>query len=89
MISFQIKPRVAFGLPYLLTELFYIGMPVVRTEGHSLARSLAWCTVTRLPNFVGWVDYHITFHFDFLPSKPRFSLKSVPLNLCYTEANQQ
>ena len=27
------KPRVAFGLPYPLIELFYIGMPVVRTDG--------------------------------------------------------
>ena len=53
VISFQIKPWVAFGLPYLLIELFYIGMPVVRTDGRSLAR----CTVTWLPNFLGWVDY--------------------------------
>ena len=36
VISFQIKPRVAFGLPYLLIELFYIGMPVVWTDGRSL-----------------------------------------------------
>ena len=42
MISFQIKPSVAFGLPHLLIELFYIGMPVVRTDGRSIAR----CTVT-------------------------------------------
>ena len=56
MISFQIKPRVAFGLPYLLIELFYVGVPVVRTDYHSLAR----CTVTLLPNFLGWVDYHIS-----------------------------
>ena len=34
-ISFQIKPWIAFGLPYLLIELFYIGMPVVRTNGRS------------------------------------------------------
>ena len=33
---------VAFGLPYLLIELFYIGVPVVRTDG----RSLGQCTVT-------------------------------------------
>ena len=26
VISFQIKPWVAFGLPYLLIELFYVGM---------------------------------------------------------------
>ena len=56
MISLQIKPSVAFGLPYLLIELFYIGLPVVRTDGRLLAR----CTVTLLPNFLGWVDYHIS-----------------------------
>ena len=52
VISFQIKPWVAFGLPYLLIELFYVGMPVVRTDGR--------CTVTWLPNVLGWVDYHIS-----------------------------
>ena len=36
VILFKIKPWVAFGLPYLLIELFYIGMPVVRTDGRSL-----------------------------------------------------
>ena len=40
VISFQIKPSVAFGLPYLLIELFYIGMPVVRTDGRSVGRSV-------------------------------------------------
>ena len=49
-ISFQIKPWVAFGLPYLLIELFYIGMPVVRTVGR--------CTDTWLPNFLVWVVHH-------------------------------
>ena len=34
--SFQIKPWVAFRLPYLLIELFYIGMPAVRTESRSV-----------------------------------------------------
>ena len=38
----------------LLIQLFYFGMPVVRTDGRSVGR-----TVKRLPNFVGWVDYHI------------------------------
>ena len=42
-ISFQIKPWVAFRFPYLLIELFYIGIPVVRTDGR---------TVTWLPNFL-------------------------------------
>ena len=51
MISLQIKPWVAFGFPYLLIEIFYIGIPVVRTDGR---------TVTWLPNFLGWVDYHIS-----------------------------
>ena len=41
MISFQIKPLFAFGLPYLFIELFYIGMSVVRTDGRSVARSLS------------------------------------------------
>ena len=35
--------------------VIYIGMPVVGTDGRSLSR----CTVTWLPNFLGWVDYHI------------------------------
>ena len=39
-ISFQIKPWVAFGLPYLLSELFYIGMPVVQTDGRAGGRSV-------------------------------------------------
>ena len=52
VISVEIKPWVAFGLLYLLIELFYIGMPVVRTDDR--------CTVTWLPNFLGWVDYHIS-----------------------------
>ena len=64
-ISFQIKPWVAFGLPDLLIELFYIGMPVVRTNGRAGGR----CTVTWLPNFLGWVVYHI-----FLPMVLRWAL---------------
>ena len=33
------KPRVSFGLPYLFIELFYIGMPVVPTDGRSIGRT--------------------------------------------------
>ena len=62
-ISFQIKPWVAFGLACLLIELFYIGMPVVWTDGR--------CTVTWLPNFLGWVVYH-----NFLPMVLRFARES-------------
>ena len=54
-ISFQIKPWVAFRLPYLLIELFYIGNHVVRTDSRAVGRS----TVTWLSNFLGWVVYHI------------------------------
>ena len=44
-ISFKIKTWVAFGLPYLLIELFYIGMPVVRTDGRAFGRSVGRCAV--------------------------------------------
>ena len=30
------KPRVASGLPYLLIELLYIGIPVVQTGGRAV-----------------------------------------------------
>ena len=58
VISLQIKPWVAFGLPYLLIELLYIGMPVVRTDGRSLASSVYGHVITkfsrmgRLPHFL-------------------------------------
>ena len=43
--------------------IIYIGMPVVRT----VVRSLAWCTVTWLPNFLGSVDYHISLAMGLRP----------------------
>ena len=64
VISFEIKPWVVFGLPYLLIELFYIGVPVVRTVGRG---SVGRCTVTWLPNFLGWVDYHISLAMGLRP----------------------
>ena len=57
VISFQIKPWVAFGLPYLLIELFYIGMPVVRTDGRAGGQSVYGHVITKfsrmgsLPHF--------------------------------------
>ena len=60
MISFRIKPWVAFGLPYLLIELFYIGMPVVLKDSHSLARSvyghviIKFSRMGRLPHFLSF-----------------------------------
>ena len=34
--SRQNNLELHFGLPYLLIELFYIGIPVVRTDGRSV-----------------------------------------------------
>ena len=59
VISFQIKPWVAFGLPYLLIELFYIGMPVVRTDGRSFARSFG-VRSRDYQFFSDAIDYHIS-----------------------------
>ena len=42
-------------------------MPVVRTDGRSGGRAVGRCTVTWLPNFLGWVDYFI-----FLPKVLRW-----------------
>ena len=56
VISFQIKPWVAFGLPFLLIELFtLVCLWCRRTVGRAVGR----CTVMWFPNFLGWVDYHI------------------------------
>ena len=57
-ISFQIKPWVAFGLPYLLIELFYIGISVVRTDSRTVGRSVHGHVITKfsrmgsLPHFL-------------------------------------
>ena len=58
------KTWVAFGLPYLLIELFYIGMPVVRTEGRSSGRAggrsvyshviTKFSRMGRLPHFLSY-----------------------------------
>ena len=57
-LSLQIKLGDAFGLPYLLIELFYIGMPVVRTDGRAVGRSVYGHVITKfsrmgsLPHFL-------------------------------------
>ena len=48
VISFQIKPWVAFGLP------------ACGADGRSGGLAVSRCTVTWLPNFLGWVDYQIS-----------------------------
>ena len=53
VISFKIKPELHLGCHTCwLSYIFYIDMPVERTDGRS--------TVTWLPNFLGWVDYQIS-----------------------------
>ena len=62
---------VAFGLPYLLIELFDIGMPVVRTDGRASGRSVYGHVITQFSRMV----YHI-----FLPMVlrcARFHLKRI------------
>ena len=46
--------RLAFGLPYLLIELFYICMPVVRTDDRSVGRSVItkFSRMGSLPHFL-------------------------------------
>ena len=46
------KPPVVFGLPYLLIELFHIGMPVVRTDG----LSVGWSVVVRSGDYQIFTD---------------------------------
>ena len=38
---------VAFGLSYLLIEIFYIGVPVVRTDGRSVGRAVYVHLITK------------------------------------------
>ena len=75
VISLQIKPWVTFWLPSMLIELFYIGTPVVRTDGRSLAR----CTVTWLPNFLGWVHYNIFLAMGLRPRAALCAARGAPL----------
>ena len=77
VISFQIKPWVAFGFPYLLIEFFYIGMPVVRTDG----RSVYGHVITK---FLGWVDYHISLAVGLRASR---GVWSSAMNLTSTEVS--
>ena len=38
---------VAFGLSYLLIEIFYIGVPVVRTDSRSVGRAVYVHVITK------------------------------------------
>ena len=51
--SFQIKPWVAFRLPYLLIELFFIGVPMVSTVGRTYGHiTIKIYRMHRSPNFL-------------------------------------
>ena len=54
-----------FGLPCLLIELFYIGMPVVRTDGRSLG--------------VRSRDYHISLAMGLRPRAANCAARGAPL----------
>ena len=62
---------VAFGLPYLLIELFVIGMPVVRTDGRAGGRS---------------VDGHVITKFSRMGSLPHFFTHGAPLRAARARA---
>ena len=46
-LLYKTPARVAFGFPYLLIELFYIGMTVVRTDGLSGGRAVHGHVITK------------------------------------------
>ena len=46
-MRFPAKIIVAFGLPYMLIELFYIDTPVVRTDGLSGGRAVYGHVITK------------------------------------------
>ena len=47
------QPRVAFSLPYLFIELFYVHMPVVRTDGRTYGYVITKISrMGRLPDFL-------------------------------------
>ena len=47
--------------------------------GRAVARSLARCTVTWLPNFLGWLDYHISLAMGLCPLAARSAARGAPL----------
>ena len=63
----------------MLNELFYIGMPVVWTDGRLVGRSVGWWMVTWLPNFLGSVDL-LSF---WAPQAPASSACGAPLIIIF------
>ena len=65
--------RIAFGLPYLLIELFSIGMPVVRTDGRMLGRSVYGHVITKFSR-MGRLLHFLTMVLRWRASRARASL---------------
>ena len=80
-ISFEIKPWLAFGLPFLLIELFYIGMPVVRTDGRTDGRAGGRSVYGHvIAKFSRMGSYHFS-----LPMVLRCIIKNLVLQINYNE----
>ena len=73
------KTSSCIWVPISITGLFYIDMPVVRTDGKG-GRSVGRCTVTWLPTFLRWVDYFI-----FLPMVLRWHASIKMYELVFKE----
>ena len=67
VVSFQIKLTLSCIWVAIPVDWVTLHWYVCGAEGRSLARSLARCTVTWLPNFLGWVDYHISLAMGLRP----------------------
>ena len=65
-------PRVAFGLPYLLIELFNTGIPIVRTDDRLGDRSVGRCNVITKFSRMGRLPHFLTYGAPL----PRFACES-------------
>ena len=74
VISFQIKPWVALPVEWVILHWYACG-----AVGRSVGRSVGWCTVTCLPNFLGWVDYHISLTMGIRPRAALRAARGAPL----------
>ena len=68
--------RIWFAIPvdWVILHWYACG-----ADGRSLDRSLARCTVTWLPNFLGWVDYHISLAMALRPRAALRAARGAPL----------
>ena len=75
------RNQFSLGLPRELESVkVNIGSPVVQTNSHSIV----WCTVTWLPNFLGWVDL-LSYGAPLWPPKHRARALSTELQRTHGE----